>query len=50
MSYVRYVEELDLYSITAEPTEFIINNSGNLNHSVDYLLIIIIILITIKFY
>jgi hypothetical protein len=32
MSYIRYVEELDLLNITSEPTEYI-----NQNETIDYL-------------
>lgn len=57
MSYVRYVEELDLLNVSAEPTEYMTKNLAIVNYSgiatfgsVDYLFILIIILITIKFY
>ena len=44
-THLHYVEELELYNITAEPTEYIITNNSNINYSINYLHYILIIII-----
>ena len=44
-THLHYVEELELYNITAEPTEYIITNNANINYSINYLHYILIIII-----